>query len=170
MIDPLLIDEKDTPLIVLVDDMRGFFSWVIKHHSHGNYSHVMLMIKPGYFATQSLLGFREVKVKAYMKNNIRLKFWQVIGLIGEERQKIIERVNKDLRAPWWKRRYDFLGILGQFIGFRWINNPWTRYCSERVRDYFQDILNIPIHPSPSEINAICKTNTRMKEFGIWEDN
>ena len=168
MINPLKITEQDLPLIVLADDMRGFIAWVIKSHSEGNYNHIMTMTRPGFLASQDPIGFREVKIQSYMKNNIRLKFWQIIDITPEEKQKITEAITKDLKGSWWDRRYDYLGIIGQFLHLPWINNTWTRYCSERVRDYFKDILTLPIHPSPSEINAICKTNPRMKEYGFWE--
>lgn len=170
LINPYLIPKKDLPLIVLTDDRRSFLSWAIKHHSQGNYNHSMIMVKEDFFVSQDFAGYREVQIKTYQKNHIRLKFWKVKDITTEEKQKINEAVVRDLKAPWFKRRYDFLGIAGQFLGLRWINNTWTRYCSERIRDYYKDILKLPVHPTPSEINAICKTSSRMNEYGYWEDD
>ena len=169
--NPKVVDQKDLPLIVLVDEKRGFLSWIIKNHSEGNYNHIMIQVSQDFFASQDFAGFRKVKVETYLKDNIRLKFWQAIKMTDMQKETIFSAIERDLKAPWWKRRYDFLGIVGQFIYIKWLNNGRTKYCSERVRDYFKDVISIPNHPTPSDINRICKENPSiMRVFAVFESD
>ena len=169
------IKESDLPLIVLSDDRRGFMAWLIKAHSSGNYGHVMEMHKTTHFASQGMSGFKEILVKQYLKPYITLKFWQYKDMTQEQKKEWNEDLQLELNEPWWKRRYDFLGIIGQALPFRWtrrINNPWTKYCSERIRNRVIKILEIYFmpHSTPSEINQEFRKNPRMEVFGhIMED-
>lgn len=174
-INPLEIKEKDLPLIVFSDDRRGFLSWLIKSHSSGNYNHVMEMHRPCFFASQHYTGYKEIPVEKYMKASITLKFWKYRDLTKLTRERWIDAIEADLNAPWHKKRYDFLGLVGQILGkihpiFRKINNPWIRYCSERLAHRMREILYmiIPLHPNPGELNSICKENVaRMEMLGHW---
>ncbi len=168
MIDPYKIKEKDLPLIVLADDRRGLFGFLIKSHSRGNYNHIMEMHKPGYFATQDPTGYREIPVKKYLKSFIILKFWS-IPLLGEAlRKKWKEIIQADLNAPWVDRKYDYLGIIGQFLRIRWLNDPHLYYCSERVAKHLSFIIDIKLaHPTPSELNKYFKKDKRFKVYGRW---
>lgn len=171
LINPKKIKKEAFPLFVLSDDLRGFFSLGIRIHSEGNYSHIMSMTIPSYFDTQGFL-FKRVKVEKYMTGRHRLKFWQPRGLTGTEKLKVIEAIEKDLKAPWWERKYDVLGVIGQLFRIRWINNPFTYYCSERIAKYARliDWLKdkIPLRPSPSKINRIFKTVEKMGVYGYYE--
>lgn len=131
----------------------------------------MIMIEPGYFVSQGL-SYKKVPVEAYMKSNIRLKFWRFKTHNKEYNREIIEAVLKDLGLPWWKKRYDWLGIVGQFIPGRWtrkLNFMSRKYCSERVADYvriiYPEFKNI--HPTPSEINEFFKTKKEMVIKGYY---
>lgn len=171
IINPYGILQSDLPVIVLVDNRRAFISWAIKSHSVGNYNHIMLMHRFNYFASQDIVGFREVKIKKYLYPEYILKFWKIKDLQPIERTQIIEEITKDLGLPWWKRRYDPWGIIGQIFHIRWFNNPFRAYCSEKVRQY---LINppvkmwIPPHPTPSEMNTIFNKNSQMELLGYWE--
>lgn len=171
LIDPTKFKQEDMPVFSFSDDMRSFAGWGIKAHSKGNYSHSMMMIRPGYFATQGAT-YKEVPVETYMKPYIRLKFWQYSNLPEGKKKEIIEAVQKDLSKPWWLRRYDAVGILGQLIPGRLtrkINIPYLRYCSERVRDSVIKIFpDFPyLHPTPSEINGFFITKKEMVILGYY---
>jgi hypothetical protein len=176
MIDPLKIKESDLPLVVLSDDRRSFLGWAIKAHTQGNYNHIMEMHKEGFFASQNFSGFKEIPVEKYMKNNISLKFWQYKDLSPEKKKEWIDEVNKELKEPGWKKGYDWLGIVGQFLSkihpkFRWLNIPWAEYCSERVNPRIRNIWNIflPYKANPSEANEKFKNRpNKMQVFGKWE--
>lgn len=169
IIDPLKITEKHLPLIVLSDDMRSFFSWGIKAHTRGLYSHAMMMLKPGKFVTQGWT-YKEVNVEKYMKPRYRLKFWSY-PFTEEEKSQIRFAVEEDLSRSWWHKSYDWIGIIGQLFRIRKLNNPFKSFCSERVAKYLRLILLlknvVPLHPSPSQLNEICKAVSKFKVFGHW---
>lgn len=170
IINPLDIKEADLPLIVLADNLRSFIAWGIKKHTKGKYSHIMEMHRVGYFATQGCT-YKEVPVRLYMSGKHRLKFWKCKGLTPQAREEWLDMTARELNASWWKRKYDVLGIIGQAIFLRFINNPWTKYCSERVatkiRKFFA--ILVPKHPSPSDCNKALIDDSRTAEvYGYWD--
>lgn len=171
-IDPKKLKEDDLPLIVLSDDRRSFIGWAIKAHSSGNYNHIMELYRPETLASQDFRGFRELSIDKYMKSFMFLKFWRVKIMTKEQQEAWISSVKEDLLAPWRERRYDFLGLLGQLLPGKWtrsLNNPRTRYCSERVAVRLRKIFNsnIPKHPNPSELDELFKTMPEMECLGYW---
>ena len=164
IINPLEIKEEDLPLIVLADNLRSITGKLVKIHTKGQYSHIMEQRRPRYFASQGWM-YKEVPIEAYMKKGYRLKFWKPKNLTAEAREEWLELTQYELKAPWWKRRYDILGIIGQVFFLRWINNPWTKYCSERVaikiRKFFR--IFISAHPSPSDCNRILTASPEKAE-------
>lgn len=168
-IDPLTIPEKDLPLIVLSDDRRGFLGFGIKAHTHGNYNHAMVMHKKGYFASQNPGGYKEIPLETYLKPHITLKFWQYTNMSAKKKKALLKAIQSDLKAPWYKTKYDYLGIVGQFLRIRWLNNPWASYCSERVAVYCRKIWKLIIRykPSPSELNEDFKKIVKMKVYGYY---
>lgn len=155
--------ELDVPLIVLADDKRGLIGWGIKAHSKGNYNHIMEMVDIDHFATQDTVGYRLVNKKKYFKPCYGLKFWKINNLTDKQRKLWLKTVQDELSEPWWTRSYDFLGILGQMLKIRLINNPWTKYCSERIASRIRLVLGIkvPKHPSPSELNKFFNENPEI---------
>ena len=170
LINPLEIEQKDLPLFIVSDDLQAFMSWGIRAHGKGSYSHAMIMVDSGKVVTQGWT-YKEIPVGKYMKSGIRLKFWQCSNLSKGTKEAIAKAVRRDLTQPWWRKRYDGIGILGQALHIRWLNNPRTYYCSERVAKYIR-IIPIPMsqHPSPSEINQIFKETDRMKIFGYYDSD
>ena len=167
IIDPLELGQKHLPLFVLVDNLRGFFPWLIKLHTQGDYSHIAIMTRTRFFASQDLT-FKEVPIENYLKPHYQLKFWQFKHMPVEIKAKIFKAVAEDLNAPWYKRRYDFLGLLGQLLRIPWLNNPWRTYCSERIAKYLRLAgLNIFPHPTPSDIDAYFKTHPQMQVLGYY---
>ncbi len=168
IINPLELTFDDLPLFVLSDDLRSFISWGIRAHSKGNYNHIMMMVRPRVFATQSFL-YKEVNIKKFMKPSVRMKFWQP-QIDNITKIEITDKVEKALEAPWWKRRYDFLGVAGQFLNIRWIQVPYLNYCSEREAENARLIpfcRDIPKRPTPADMNRYFKTKTEMKVLGYW---
>jgi len=173
IIDPLKIKESDLPLVVFSDHAWGFINWLIKWRTKGRYNHVMMMIEPGKLASQSNV-FKSIPMKKYLRKGNRLKFWKFKRLTHHQKDYIKYAVRAELKKPWWGRRYDYLGILGQAVGISKINNPWLNYCSEIVRRFLCTILmGLPYHPSPKELNEVFK-HDRYKEdievLGYWFDD
>lgn len=158
------------PAFILSDDLRSFFSWAIKAHTKGNYSHIMCMVHPDKVATQELF-YKEVDIKKYLRDDIRLKVWYYKDMPKDMAGSVKSAVEADLSRPLWQRGYDWLGIIGQLLGkhFRWINIPWKNYCSEREAKYikivFPDYKNA--YPTPSEENAFFKSKTEMQVLCRW---
>jgi len=168
MIDPTKITINDLPLVVFSAHSTDLFSWLIRWRTKGSYNHAMLMFRPGYVATQGWT-YKEVPIEAYMKKNSKLKFWSIKDVKPEELDILFTRVSKRLKLPWWKRRYDPLGIVGQAVGLPYINAPWADFCSESVagdlRAAFRIIL--PKRPSPQFLNEEFKVVDRVEYFGHW---
>jgi len=154
---------KEFPVFMLVDDRRSFIGFAIKNHSHGCYNHIAELFMPDMLASQDIVGYRMVGVSKYLKRRYMLKLW---AYTGKNKDKLIDSIKKDLKGSVRKRRYDFLGIIGQFLHINWINNPKTYFCSERASKHLRDIgMKLPKHPSPSELNQLFKTKTSMKCLG-----
>lgn len=164
-INPLDIPSADLPLIVLSDDIKSIVAWATVVRTNGDYGHIMEMVRPGVFASQQPDFFKNVKPENYMKDSMRIKFWQPI-FTDEEKEKYIAAVEKDLayveKKPQFLKYifgYDRLGIVGQLFGVRWLNNPWSFYCSERVARHLRVVFkDVPLHESPVGMNKWFKNN------------
>lgn len=167
IINPRKIKLSDLPLIVLADNTRSFMGLLIKLHSRGAYSHIMTMCREGYFASQGWM-YKEVKIEKYLKK-YRLKFWICKDLTEEERIEWIALTKKELNEPWWKRRYDIIGVgIGQLFNIRWFNNFRTKYCSERVANKIRLLgLYVKKHRTPSEINFLLRISDRFEVYGHY---
>lgn len=168
-IDPTKFKYDDLPLIVLSTHSSGLIQWLIKWRTKSNYNHAMVMIHPGEFASQGNT-FSSVNIERYMTKYSRLKFFRIKDIGFSARQEFIDEVKKDLKASWWKRSYDYLGILGQAIGIKKINNPWTQYCSERVRkllNFIMNLIGLIKNPSPEDLNIYMKQDDRFEVVGYW---
>lgn len=167
-INPNDFTENQLPIIIVAEDRQGMFGWAIKWHSKDNYNHVEVMVHLGKVATQNPGGFKEVPISKIMTKQAFLKFWQFDPVDRTEIGNIIKLVEQELAKP---PQYDFLGLIGQLTGLRWIQNPWKEYCSEGVAMFFRTIKRllgiIPPRPNPSELNQIFKTMPDMKLLGYW---
>lgn len=182
MLDPARIPAKDFPLIILSDHSSGPIEWIIKLRTKGFYNHAMLTRRLGYFASQAL-KYAEIPIEKYMRRGYRLKFIEVMGLTPAQRKMIIASIQKKLSMPWWKNRYDFLGIIGQAIGIPKFNVPWLDYCSEDVADHLQAIIDyiegdlfeaismFPRHGSPEDLNTYFKQWPNVfRVYGRWDSD
>lgn len=166
IINPLDIKKEALPLLVFTDDVRGFISFGIKVHSKGNYNHTMMLIEPNVLTSQGVL-YRRVPLEKYMTGRHRLKFWQP-DLSHFKKVRLIETIEEALNQPWWRRTYDYVGILGQLIRLRCIQNPFQSYCSERDSAYLREYIpEIPLRPSPSVLNKACEEIEKMVYYGHW---
>jgi hypothetical protein len=166
LIDPRNLTEKDLPLVVLSDSMLSFLGWGIKAHTSGEYSHAMMMVQPGVFASQGWI-FNNVNVAEYCKPSYRLKFWKPEITIPQK-NIILEYIQAELSKPWYKRRYDILGVIGQALNIRCINNPWSKYCSEHVSATLAAAgFAYGKHPSPSDLNRYFIKDPKWSVLGYW---
>jgi len=159
-----MITKKNLPLIVFSDDLSSWFGGAIKAHTKGNYNHVMIQHKIDKFATQNPGGYKEVPISMYKDNDHRLKY-VYIDMPKADKKKILRDIDEDLKEGWFSRGYDYIGILGQFLGkfippLKYINNPWKSFCSEKVTSYYKDYLDLPDKLSPSGLNKFLKESDK----------
>ena len=160
IIDPLEIEEG-FPYIVLASHSTNLISWAIRWRTKGSYNHGMWLFKKGTVASQDMT-YAEKPIKKYMKKGFKLK---IIKIKNPKKEVIIERIERRLKLPWWKTLYDFMGILGQAIGIKKLNNPYKDYCIESlIKDLLLIIKGIPIQSSPEDINVLTSKDTDNFEY------
>lgn len=152
----------DWPMICFSDHTSGLIEYAIKIRTRGIYNHVMWTIRPGYFVSQGNT-YSEAKMERYMKKGNRLYFFKVVGLTEEQRALIKRSIERKLALPWYKKMYDWVGILGQAIGIKKLNIEGLNYCSEDVvfhlraallyetpeqKELCEVIKNVPRHEHP----------------------
>lgn len=135
-IDPSTFNPIDLFNIVLVDGNQDFIDDGIKLDTSSNYNHAMTQRTVAMVDSQGTL-FQKVSLKNFMVAQNRLKFWKINNLTHEEWVILNKAVIDDLALPWWKRFYNYLGIVGQFTTWRWISFPGLYFCSERVAKYLR---------------------------------
>jgi hypothetical protein len=82
-------------------------------------------------------------------------------------------VRQALNEPWQRRRYDVLGILGQwlysFTGVgRGVNRGNRYYCSERVRSHLVDEAIPLAHPSPADLDKYFEGSPDWQCYGVYD--
>ena len=167
----LNITQKDLPLLVVSDNLRSWVSARIKKHTHGGYNHLMWMVEPGKFITQEFPFLIERPVE-YFFDGYRIKLWHNPNWTPLQKIKITTMLAKRLRAPWYKKIYDPLQIVGIRLGVRWLQIPGIRICSDHS-DILKDIepdWNFKTGPSPEEINRYLETRPEYKVFGRYMED
>ena len=155
------------PVMVLVGHSTDMTSWLIRWFTGSSYNHVMWLYRTGFCASQDLT-YQSKDIKKYMHVASRLKFWAV-ELLPIQRRKLYLKIQRRLALPWYKRRYDFLGVLGQILGLRVINNPWVDYCSESVCNDLKEVMSgCPVKPSPQDLNEFAEKHPESFTYlGHW---
>lgn len=166
-IDPRKI-EDNFPIIVLVSHNNKLISWLIRIFSKGNYNHVCWLHRQGVVASQDG-SYKERPLADYMKQGYKMKFYQLIDITCVQRSLLLATINHKLKKGKDKTKYDFLGLLGQLTGLKFINNPWKNFCSESVNEDLKKVLdNTPYKPSPAVLNEYCGNNPeKFKYLGHW---
>ena len=168
-VDPLTFNDNDTPIIILCDDLRGFTGWAIKSHTKGNYNHACIIHRPGRIVSQGFTSFKAHDISVYLTPGMMLKFWRIKDLTMLEKVSIRSAISSRLALPWWRRTYDFLGVVGgQLTGMKWIQSPFQAFCSEQVMDDYISVIPrakaVEIYkPSPSELNAAFTNHPELME-------
>lgn len=179
--DPREILSNNMPLIVFSDHTSGLIEWAIKMRTKGLYNHVMLAMSKGKFVSQGNT-YSEVGMERYMSKRNRLLFVEVLGLTNEQKQQWYKSVSERLRLPWWRKGYDWLGILGQAIGIKKLQLNGLNYCSQDIYVHLHAItLNnnqpdikrvfeqLDPNGSPQDHHNVFSKNPGVfRFFGIWQ--
>ena len=172
-IDPATFLEGQLTFI-LCNDAQGMLGWFIKWYTKGNYCHAMLTRKPMWICTQNDL-YKEIPIAGYLTNSEGLKFWRINNLTPGEFSLINDKITADIAAPWWRRMYNYLGLLGQALHIPGISMPGQDICSQRVASYLRLLPRlqwiIPSNPSPADLDRIFTANpSLMTCIGYyWQD-
>lgn len=183
-VEPRCILSKDLPLIVFSDNTSGWLEFLIKFRTNGAWNHIMWMRRPWYFVSQGN-AYSEIKVERYMKKGNRLKFVEILGLAKGDKELISATIQKKLNRPWWRKRYDYFGIVGQAMGINWINTPWLDYCSEDAVQHLKIwsgtlpadderrkvIQAMGCHMNPQQVNEYFQNHPNVfKVYGEWSSD
>src|SRR3990167_1684869 len=167
IIDPYAITDDQCPVFIQSADTRSFLAWGIRERTKSNWNHSMVLYKKGRVVSQGWF-LKEIDIGEYMKPGGLLKFWICGDITTKERTAIMFKIAARLKLPKLRRRYDVLGIVGQFFGLRWFNIPWLNYCSEFIRTLvlvlFADVRG---EPTPEDIDSLFKSKDRMKLLGYY---
>lgn len=162
----LKIPEDHFPLAVLSFNYRSIISVLINKIKGSHYNHFMWAYKPGYFASQgAVFGLDEMT--NYLKSH-RLKFWYNPDWSDLDRKVITSMIKSDLRKSKITTRYDWIAIIGQALRIKWLQNPYTKICSDygdylKTLDGDYDLKN----PAPSDINDWFKSHSKYKVYGRY---
>ncbi len=144
--------------LVLADNIRGVFSLGTKIRTRGSYGHMMWKI-PGGFASQSWT-FSKVDMSHYA--GCIMKFIYNPDWTVSQKVTLLSKIQEDLDKPWWKNIYDFRAIVGQLLGWDWLQSSERMICSERIA-YLRYIdpevdewLKVEHTPTPTDVNKYCK--------------
>lgn len=156
------------PMLVFSTDLTSFLSFGVRARKDTIYSHFMWAHRPGFFASQHL-WFKEMPVKKFLGKSNILKFWEIDNLTFENQQKLLERIDQELKKPKWKTRYDILAIIGQLVGFAKIQTPWTKICSEHAQylSIIDSRYNSDDCVAPNEVNEWLKSNVGYSVYGKY---
>lgn len=162
--DPRGIPIAVLPLGVLANQANDIISDAIDWSTNSAVDHAMVMVEPGQFACQCFSGYKNVPISSYMKIGSRLKFVSLVNINSTASLAISNAVSSRMALPWWRKQYDWLGILGQALHMPWIHTPGLEYCSVDLlrcwkagavhlpnHDYMV-IMSIPSESSPSVLN------------------
>jgi hypothetical protein len=172
-IDPKLFLEGEYT-IILCNDSQGSLDWFIKWFDKGNYCHAMETRTPMLVCTQNDM-YKEIPLNTYLINSEELKFWRINNLTPDEFTLINNKIDSDLSAPWYKRMYNYLGLIGQGLHLPWVSMPGQDICSQRVAGHLRLLPRlaavIPEHPSPADLDALFIANpTLFTNIGYyWQD-
>ena len=163
------------PAICLSDNLgagfwSSFFAWGIREHEQGFYNHAFCLLAPGRCVSQNWKCEQE-PLSDYLDGKHRVKIWAIKGLTEYQSGAIRAALVDDARAG---RRYNWVGIIGQWTGWRSLGLPGRDYCSEYaaqiMRMFDPDAAaGLGDHPAPSEIDAFCKLHPeRYYVAGIFD--
>lgn len=175
-IDPTQLNAVNMFNIVLVDNAQDFISWGIKDDTGSNYNHATTQRSPNLLDCQEAGSlFKTVPTETYMVPANILKIWQINNLTSDEWNMLNNAVAVDLAAPWYKRVYNYLGILGQFFRIPWFSFPGTYFCSQRVAKYLRIMPRfaavLPANISPGFEDAFFVAHPELMTCaGFWWDD
>ncbi len=153
------IPQDKLPMVGLTNGYMSLFGFVICTATHDFWSHAMWLISPAEFASQ-WFWFKTFPVDHYNRHSIKL--WYNPDWTPEERTILQAAIWDRLQLPWYKTRYDVIGVIGEAIGVKWLNRKNLDFCSESIRmlslvdKEYKKWLEEVKNPTPEEVNGFLK--------------
>jgi len=158
-----IIKQYGFPQMVLTRHMRSFIGAEISSVTKGTYNHFCWLINENTIASQDLI-FKIVSLDTYLQGLHIVKFVTDTRWTLEAKARILEKINTELKYHWWKRRYDPLAILGQWLGWKWLQDPKADICSDKIK-FIKDEdpdYNL-VFPNPTDVNEYQKIHQATPE-------
>ena len=164
------LDEDGYPYLIFTNNLTSWISNIIKKHTAGEYSHVLWKMDKICGISQGWILKKINFSKTYLRGNHRVKIWRVKTASLNQKYAMFYDIKMQLYKPWYKKLYDWPGIIGQLFRMRWINYPWRNYCSESINEVLSLYTSFDMkHPSPSDINKWCEWHQEEVEcIGVYE--
>ena len=162
------IPQNKLPMVCLTNGYMSLFGFMICTATQAFWSHAMWLISSAEFASQ-WFWFKSFPIDYYNRHSIKL--WYNPDWTLEERTILQAAIWDRLKLPWWKTRYDVIGVIGEVIGVKWLNRKNLDFCSESIRMLSLVDLEYRIwldrikNPTPEQINVWLKQCPRYQVFG-----
>lgn len=109
--------------------------------------------------------YESISTEKYKSTQL-LEFWHCADMTAVERIYILEKIDRGLKLPWWRRLYDYPGVLGQVLGLRNLQIPFLNYCSERGEQIARILIeDIGYRNSPESLRKKFQESPRMAVLG-----
>jgi|SRR5208282_4105266 len=178
-IDPLSLNPVNNPYWVFTSQAE-LVSDIIELREDGTFnqefdiSHQMTMVLPRIFNCQDPAGFRYVPVSNYMVKGTKIFFFSFKNITPEAYEAMYNAVVTKMARPFWQRSYDWLQIVGQAVGLKWLHFPGTDDCSEEslretkiMSPYLPGADNLMIQSLSNQSNPQDCINFALKNMGIF---
>jgi len=146
------------PALILTDKLPTsasgtVFASVTELITQSDVNHSMLLLPEG-LATQEKT-YHVVGLERYLDGHHRIEVYR-LRLDRFELGAILADARRDLADHWWRKLYDWLGIMGQALHISWLQNPLKYYCSERCAKHLRRAatiaaLGLPTQPDPGDL-------------------
>jgi len=176
MVEIMELCKDGYPYLICTDHLTSWFSRIIKNHTKGEYSHVLWLVNYNEAVSQDWIYRRVDFKKRYLKGKHRVKIWKING---EGHRNIIEWfIQNRLVSPVRRRLYDWLGIIGHFVGWKTLHMRTRMYCSESVGYALHSVSSFDIKkPTPMQINQWCEEHQEEVTcigvfepiYGVWKE-
>lgn len=162
------LSQSDCPMICLSNGYMSAFGFLISMVTKDFWAHSMWLFSPQEFASQ-WWWFKQFHVDDFCHHS--LKFWYNPDWTTDEKDILQKAIGTRLDLGKWKTRYDVWGVVGELLGWKWLNSKKYDFCSETMKflgevdpDYKEWMKTEP-HPTPGEIDKYLKGNPKYKVWG-----
>lgn len=128
--DPRLIPTSEGPMIVSKGGGTDLMSRLIRWRTKSWCEHSMLFVNQGEFVWESAASwYGPGPMDSYLTPGTCLRFYRLVDINPAAVIALNNYIATRLASPWYDKTYDWVGIVGEAIGFPKIHTPGLEYCS-----------------------------------------